>query len=285
MLFTVITTGLNLVLPFVIAYRSRGFWLRSHNFYEQPVVNFRYEYLLVAETDDPSMPIVCGEINGLYGNTMKNEENCKEFQVNEHDFNNDGKYEILDFKIYLNIPQQRTLTSMMFIVMLDFQLKTVCPLQMESLAVINKDFVMSPSGFKYYGDLQFYQSSHLPCKQNLIDTRYNSAFLNFTKNKNGNKVDFLLGNYFMREVTTHTKTIYSRIQQGHTGSMEIQIFLRIPEMEIIYVPSLLQELKWAWPQYLSLVILFYWIINKIKMFVFNNRLLMAWEVIPWKKHH
>lgn len=67
--------------------------------------------------------------------------------------------------------------------------------------------------------------------------------------------------------------------------MEIQIFLRIPEMEIKYVPSLLQELRWAWPQYLSLVILFYWILNKLKMFVFNNRLLMAWEIIPWKKHH
>lgn len=67
--------------------------------------------------------------------------------------------------------------------------------------------------------------------------------------------------------------------------MEIQIFLRIPEMEIKYVPSLLQELRWAWPQYLSLIILFYWILNKLKMFVFNNRLLMAWEIIPWKKHH
>lgn len=77
--------------------------------------------------------------------------------------------------------------------------QTVCPLQMETLAMINKDFVLSPSGFKYYGDLQFHQTSHLPCKQNLIDTRYNGTLFNYTTTKNGNMVDLFLGNYFMRE--------------------------------------------------------------------------------------
>lgn len=67
--------------------------------------------------------------------------------------------------------------------------------------------------------------------------------------------------------------------------MQIQISLRVPEMEIRYIPSLIQELKWAWPQYLSLVVVFHWIFNKIKMFVFNNRLIMAWEIKPWKKEN
>lgn len=62
-------------------YFFAGFWLRSISFYEQPLVKFKYEYLLVAETDDPSKPIVCSEIKGLYGNTMQYEENCREFQV------------------------------------------------------------------------------------------------------------------------------------------------------------------------------------------------------------
>lgn len=65
--------------------------------------------------------------------------------------------------------------------------------------------------------------------------------------------------------------------------MDIKVFLRIPEMQIRYAPGIMQELKWAWPQYLSLVVIFYWIFNRIKKFVFYHRLLMAWEVIPWKK--
>lgn len=64
--------------------------------------------------------------------------------------------------------------------------------------------------------------------------------------------------------------------------MQIQISLRVPEMEIKYTPNLIQELKWAWPQYLSLAVVFYWIINKIRMFVFYKRLVMAWEIQPWK---
>ncbi|XP_075992474.1 transmembrane protein 231 [Anticarsia gemmatalis] len=285
MLFTMITTVLNLALPFFIAYRSRGFWLRTHSFYEQPIVHFTYDYLVVAESDDPSRPIVCGETSELHGTTIKNEEDCVEFQIQEYDYNGDGKNDILDFKINLNIPHQQTITSVVLIFMLDFQLKTVCPLHMQSLAVIHKDFAQPPSGFKYYGDLHFYQTSHLPCKHNLIDTRYNISSFDFKKNSHDSIIDFILQNYFMREVTTDTKAFYARSQNGHTGSMQMHVRLRVPEMEIRYIPSLMQELKWAWPQYLSLVIVFYWIFNQLKKFVFNHRLLMAWEVVPWKKHH
>lgn len=84
-------------------------------------------------------------------------------------------------------------------------------------------------------------------------------------------------------VITELKTINSRTLNGHTGALTIEGQIRIPEMEVHYSPSILQELKWAWPQYLSLVVVFYWLFDRIKRFVFNNRLLMAWEVLPWKK--
>lgn len=64
--------------------------------------------------------------------------------------------------------------------------------------------------------------------------------------------------------------------------MLLQTRLRVPEMHILYKPSLLQGLKWAWPQYYSIVVIFYWIFNKIKKFVFHNRLVLAWEVKPSK---
>ncbi|KAJ8729312.1 hypothetical protein PYW08_000893 [Mythimna loreyi] len=280
--FTLTITILNLILPFFIAYRGRGFWLRSHSFYEQPVVHFTYEYLLVAETDDHSRPIACGETNGKYVNVIRNEEDCTEFQVQEYDMTGDDKIDLLDFKLNLNLPQERTITSLAIILTLDFQLKSVCPMHMQSLAVINKEFATPPSGFKYFADLQFYQTSHLPCKQNLMHTKYNYSLFKFDKDSNENAIDSILENYFMRDVTIHTNTLYSRSQHGDTGSMTVQISLRVPEMEIKYTPSLIQELKWAWPQYLSLLVIFYWIFNKIKMFVFCNRLVMAWEIQPWK---
>lgn len=57
-----------------------GFWLKSHVFYEQPKVHFTYEYLLVAETEDPSQPVICGEA-GVLREEGLGEENCAEIQV------------------------------------------------------------------------------------------------------------------------------------------------------------------------------------------------------------
>ncbi|KAF9804086.1 hypothetical protein SFRURICE_020514 [Spodoptera frugiperda] len=282
-LFTLTTTILNFILPFIIAYRGRGFWLRSHSFYEQPVVQFTYEYLLVAETDDPTVSIQCGATNESFGDFMKNEENCVEFQVQEYDVTGDKNNDVLDFKFFINVPQDRTVTSLILMLGLNFQLKSVCPLQMQSLALVNKEFTTPPSGFKYFADLEFYQTAHLPCKHNLMHTKYNSSVFNYDIKKPGNTIDYILEKYYMREVTTHTKTLYSRSQNGHTGSVQIQVSVRVPEMEVKYIPSFIQEIKWAWPQYLSLVVVFYWIFNKIKKFVFNNRLVMAWEILPWKK--
>lgn len=83
--------------------------------------------------------------------------------------------------------------------------------------------------------------------------------------------------------TTEIKPLLSRSLDGLTGTMNININLRVPESLIRYTPNVLQELTWAWPQYLSFVILLYWFLDKIQKFIFNKRLLMAWEITPWKK--
>ena len=72
-------------------------------------------------------------------------------------------------------------------------------MHMQSLAVVTKDFTTPPSAFKYFADLQFYQTSHLPCKQNLIHTKYNYSLFNSDKNTHENAVDHILENYFMRD--------------------------------------------------------------------------------------
>lgn len=57
-----------------------GFFLRSYSFHEQPKVHFTYEYLLVAETDDPSRPIICGDA-AFFDEDINDEDSCPEFQV------------------------------------------------------------------------------------------------------------------------------------------------------------------------------------------------------------
>nr|XP_023022035.1 transmembrane protein 231-like [Leptinotarsa decemlineata] len=50
---------LTYTLPFIFAYKSGGFWLKTDVFFEQPRVNLLGDYLLVATNDNSSNPIVC----------------------------------------------------------------------------------------------------------------------------------------------------------------------------------------------------------------------------------
>ncbi|CAH0725985.1 unnamed protein product, partial [Brenthis ino] len=282
-LFTALTALINVILPFIIAYKSKGFWLQSYYFYEQPSVQSSYEYLLIAETDDPSITVICGRTAAL-NYDIENEEFCAVTEVREEDINVDGKNDILEFNIKLIIPSDRTLVSVILILGVDVQILNTCPLQMQSLAIINKEFSVPPNGLKYYGDLLIYQSTHLPCLKNILDTKYNDSLFYHINNDNKNVVDFILEEYLRREVISTVNLIYFKTQNGDMGTMDLNVILRIPEMQIRYTPSLLQELKWAWPQYLSLAFIFYHLIEKIKKLVFRQRLFMSWEIVPWKKN-
>ncbi|XP_061377570.1 transmembrane protein 231 [Danaus plexippus] len=281
-LFTIITSLLNIILPLVIAYRSRGFWLKSYYYYEQAQVRPTYEYLLVAETDEPNINIICGQAAAL-GTEMDDGENCVEIQIQEHGHEDSVKNDIIEYNFKLYIPERRIITSLILLLGVDYQFVDICPLQMQALAVINKEFPTTPSGFKYYGDIHLYQTSHLPCLRNVLDIRYNRSLFNYTSDNNLNVIDLIMEENLKREVSTHITTIYSRVQNGNTGTIDVNIMLRIPETQIKYKPSVIQELKWAWPQYLSLYIIFYWMFKKLRRFIFINRLLMAWEIVPWKR--
>lgn len=72
-----------------------------------------------------------------------------------------------------------------------------------------------------------------------------------------------------------------RSRNGHTGSVYMEFSLRMPQSEIVYTPSLMQELKWAWLQFLSLYVVFYYMLNDIKIQTFEDRTFKTWKVVPW----
>ncbi|CAG4998449.1 unnamed protein product [Parnassius apollo] len=275
---------MNIILPFIVAYRGRGFWLKTHSFYEQPVIRSTFDYIFLAKTIDPSQVIICGDAGIGLNAEFLNDENCAEIEIQENDYNADGKTDMLHFKLHLNVLPNNSIISVLLILGMDFQLQTTCELHMQTLAVVDKEFTSPSSGLYYYGDLQFYQSSHLPCINNVIDTTYNTSLFTSPNEMQKDVIDFILEDYFRRKVTTQVKTLFAKVQNGYTGTLDVNIHLRVPEMHIRYQPSVMQELKWAWPQYFSLVAVFYWIFNRVKRFVFNKRLLMAWEIVPWKKN-
>lgn len=89
--------------------------------------------------------------------------------------------------------------------------QSTCPLQMQSLSIIGSEFSHPSSAYRYYGDLKFYQISHLPCLRNHVDLRYNNSIMDFNGEINNNIVDYIMDEYFKRTGIVHL-FVYSHNQ-------------------------------------------------------------------------
>lgn len=56
------------------------------------------------------------------------------------------------------------------------------------------------------------------------------------------------------------------------------------EQLLYYQPSIWEELKWAWIQYLSLLIAIAYIIKQLLKFLFTKNYLQSYIVLPWNKN-
>lgn len=65
---------------------------------------------------------------------------------------------------------------------------------------------------------------------------------------------------------------YTTWVTGTAQNFKINIQLRYPEHKIYYTPSFWQVMKFAWIQYISLYILLSWIVDKLKDYIFVNRI-------------
>lgn len=60
--------------------------------------------------------------------------------------------------------------------------------------------------------------------------------------------------------------------EPNEGSYEIDIQLNYCKIAIQYSPSDWFMYKWAWIQYFSVFIIFYWLIKQTRSFIFENNL-------------
>ena len=59
---------------------------------------------------------------------------------------------------------------------------------------------------------------------------------------------------------------------SHSESFDIEMIILIPEETISFKTGFWYLIKFAWLQYLSVFLIFYYLIYHIKLFVFKNRL-------------
>lgn len=77
-----------------------------------------------------------------------------------------------------------------------------------------------------------------------------------------------------------TNTIWDR---SIDDKIRINLCVDIGEIKSRFHTTFWQKLILFWTEYLAVLLVFVFIFNKLKFYMFSRQLLRAWQIIPWKK--
>lgn len=63
----------------------------------------------------------------------------------------------------------------------------------------------------------------------------------------------------------------------------VNITMHVQEITAHYYNSFWHTVGIIWIQYLSILILFCYVLDKMKTYIFSKQIIKTWKIIPWKK--
>ena len=129
--FHLLTSLVVVVAPLLLAYRSRGFWVRAAEYREQPEVHWRHELLLLAElgqggqlgwSTEPALAALLGEAGRL-----------PVIRSREEDTNRDGLLDQLTIKLTLPLRPGEEVVAVNTLLVFDVKLHQFSSVQLTGL--------------------------------------------------------------------------------------------------------------------------------------------------------
>jgi len=132
-LFRLLTIAVQVVVPFIISYSIKPFWLTESMYVEQPSVTFKHQMIVMLEGSTPGTDLIWStydQLNTMFGPKFR----VAEVQSRQEDTNLDGKTD--EVYIYMRFPLMtgEKIYHVRFISFFDYQLKDKVEMQMESAA-------------------------------------------------------------------------------------------------------------------------------------------------------
>ncbi|XP_045470128.1 transmembrane protein 231-like [Harmonia axyridis] len=276
-LIFVITTVLSIILPFILAYKSKGFWMKRDVFYDFPDIRFQGKYIFVASTSNITFPIVCSSYPILKEH-FKNFSTCSQIKVREVDYNNNRKIDELFLGLKINLPENIKIFS--FILILPIILKLhipSCPLEMQSEIILQRQMPETSSNITFIGNLGIDQFYPLQCSSKIINTAFNySAILEENILKNF-RIGSIIQNRREKNITTTISNLIAIEESKIKNHLMVNLKIHYNEQQFYYKPQFMQIMKWAWIQYYVIYIIIQYIGNKIMNYIFENRLVLYYK--------
>ncbi|XP_038070170.1 transmembrane protein 231-like isoform X2 [Patiria miniata] len=248
-------------------------WLKNAFYREQPTVQFKHQMLLLVDTQD--------EASYLAWSTYQNFNQLQQqhlriplVKTRKEDNNRDGRYDMLHFSVSVPVLATENVLGVKLILLFDYRLYRFSSLRMEAMAYMEHTSPLSGSEFIADGELRL--RLKMPLSHKAVDTRYDTPVINgdsvFVSDYQLSKI---FSDYISRNVSTYFECRYPVWQRGPSSSETFLIrgTVRYPEELLVYIPGFFQVLIWAWVQYLAVLLIFIYLIARVKTFIFQNQLI------------
>lgn len=283
-LFVVVVVCLTYIPPLLVAYRSQGFWIKRSTYEEQPVVRFQYQTVLVAATSTDGDYVAWStfpHLNNMLGSRLR----IPSVSVREEDKNQDGKLDLLNFQLELPLKPDEQVYSIQLLLTFSYQLFRMSTVVMQSLAYVQYSSSVPGSRLFVSGDLRLQQRTPLPHRglYNIYNVSVIDGSSPFAASYD---LDAIIESYQDRNLSTVLSCPMPVWTVGRAAAspFELKAQIRYPLEVVTYRPGFWETIKFAWIQYVSVLLIFLWVFERIQRFVFQNQVLTT-VPIPLGKPH
>uniref|UniRef100_A0A2K5DN36 Transmembrane protein 231 n=1 Tax=Aotus nancymaae TaxID=37293 RepID=A0A2K5DN36_AOTNA len=282
-LFLLLAAALTYIPPLLVAFRSHGFWLKRSSYEEQPTVRFQHQVLLVALLGPESGGFLAWSTFPAFNRLQGDRLRVPFVSTREEDRNQDGKMDMLHFK--LELPLQSTEHGFTCIISFNYHTaRTVLSQPSSHLSHRCPPCSLPPT----LAFLLFLKPRKQLPPQGFCSCRPSVSVINGTSPF---ACDYdltrIVAAYQERNVTTilsDPNPIWL-VGRAADAPFVINAVIRYP-----VEPGFWEMVKLAWVQYVSILLIFLWVFERIKIFVFQNQVVTTIPVTAtprgevWKEH-
>ncbi|XP_017132611.1 transmembrane protein 231 [Drosophila elegans] len=271
----------------------------SRILYEQPNVEFTYEYIFVGTTEpgeyeEEESLVACSSFGNFNAQMDSYTNSCTTTKYWIEDVDYDGVTDRAHFQLELQDVPAR-LVSFNLLVFFEAKLQHKCDLSPPSVLAHQLQLPLATrlvnGHVQLKGELQLKQYVEFTCPfpGRNIKTQFRKVQVDknsTTGNIQQFKMESLLAQvkanpaYFQLSVQeTYYKETSPRFEPGLIIELELDV-LQVPAR---YHLSIWERLGQFWLYFASFFGISFYIMNKLKDFLFGRHIVRSWEIIPWKK--
>jgi len=295
--FSLLSLLLIVLPPFFIAFASRTFWLKEDSYRDTPIARFSHKTIVILRSwrgDDPNGGVVYRIFSTFDNLNLLHTDNFMPATIELPSSSSSSSISSspsssVNVKISLSPGDDFRVRSVTALFFFHYDLFTYTRVSMEGMAFLEYSSPTTPRPSLLWIDseMRLHQNTLLP-HRGLAD-QFNSSLVNATGvSLKDFSLKTILGDYKSRDLrlelgaTNHlwfgndkdaSSVTGEESSTTEDGQFVVEGRFRFPEERVLYRPGVAQLLKWAWIQYLAIFVIFYFVLQRIKAFVFLNQII------------